>query len=382
MLSRKVVFAHLTRCVSVLAVVAACSDLSEPIAPVETPANDPLVAELVRLGFRPDMIIDHGEQFIVEGDINILKSSLRQFVARHSPSRTSFPDTSEFALQQYRTSTIVTAANADKIVIDLSALDASAPEWASAARLAIASWNLTGQQGSWIGIEEGAPADIYVIPEDTFPTHVAGAARFPIHAAISGKPGDTIWVNPAFLGTASSRHHTVAHEIGHAVGLRHTNWYTRNELDPEGIGAVHIPGTPGLTGETGSIMNGGIAGTPWGSGFTEYDKIAIRTLYPAPDADVVGPTFIDTAGSYSWTGSAVAAPGPITFTWYRENVCITGCYMERYWVGSGPTLGPWPISSGPAFKLFLVVNGPAGQKTEEFQMVGISHILNPCGMFC
>ncbi len=74
--------------------------------------------------------------------------------------------------------------------------------------------------------------------------------------------------------------HIATHEIGHAIGLRHSDWLTRiscGTFDPETqSGAVQIPGTANHT--TNSIMNACLPGASNGE-FRGEDVEAIEFIY-------------------------------------------------------------------------------------------------------
>ncbi len=112
-----------------------------------------------------------------------------------------------------------------------------------------------------------------------------GQAEFPS----GGRSGKYIQI---FGGMASANNdvneHVIGHEMGHALGFRHTD-YARRRCDGSnegqgGIGALFVPGTPsanqwGQIGlDTNSIMISCFDGSEDGE-FSRFDIVAFRYIY-------------------------------------------------------------------------------------------------------
>jgi len=89
----------------------------------------------------------------------------------------------------------------------------------------------------------------------------------------------------AYMNTANKADEVMAHEIGHAIGFRHTDYMNRASCGQNlnegqtttGVGAVHIPGTP--TTVAGSYNSWMMACTNGSPAFSAADGTALNYVY-------------------------------------------------------------------------------------------------------
>ncbi|RXG22377.1 M57 family metalloprotease [Leeuwenhoekiella marinoflava] len=148
-----------------------------------------------------------------------------------------------------------------------------------------------------------------------------GRADFPSN----GNPGSIARI---FSGSGTNNtilRHIWIHELGHTLGLRHTDWFSRQSCgsyNPESInsssvpnanGANHIPGTP--TGfDPTSIMLSCYDNTVTGT-FNNNDIIALEYLYPLPLPVISGISL--TCGTQSQTFTL--SNGGISVAWQKSS---------------------------------------------------------------
>lgn len=280
----------LLACVVVFAV--GCED-SETL-PQSPEVTDPLVSLLVEMGFRPEHIEDHGEYFLVEGDIAFSKMALRDRIKE---------GTRPLDLHQWRRPDLVSQQKVATIKVKFVGVESG---WKTASLNAMATWN--NISGSVVSFSETSGVANTTVTMANLPSGQIAVGEYPAN----GNPGTFIKIDPEYNTYSVLQKQTVmAHEFGHTIGLRHTNWQSQGEET-----AILIGNTPQT--DASSVMNSHIGGIPW-NGFSFWDIEAIRVLYP--NVPVVTVQYINSHPALSWS----SIPGA---TGYRVYYQETSCYWD------------------------------------------------------
>ncbi|MEP1033200.1 M57 family metalloprotease [Ekhidna sp.] len=230
-----------------------------------------VLAKIADLGFNATEVKMYKGELIIEGDIRITLDELDQM----SPGN-SLP-----VEEHYHTDNLVTGTpRTINVYVNMP------QKYRDATDIAITRYNTEGLNLTFNRVGSSGQADIIIraSPWYYYFFGILGSAGFPS----SGNPHGTILMTRAYYDNVSNINGlatTIAHEMGHCIGFRHTDYMDRsyscggssdNEGDG-GVGANHIPGTP--TGPSASSWMLA-CGSPEGDRpFTADDKTALGYVY-------------------------------------------------------------------------------------------------------
>lgn len=229
--------------------------------------------QIKQLGFSTDNVIKEDDHYIVEGDIILHQEDLER-----SNMHENFLRIAES--EQYRTTNLVTGLPRNITVRVVSTLGT---KYINATDAAIARYNALGLRITFSRVTSGG--DIVISKAPNRASYLASAG-FPTS---SGAPYNSVKINSTYLNNNgwndASITSILAHEIGHCVGFRHTDYMDRSyscggSYYNEGastVGAVLIPGTPS-TADPNSWMLACI-GKNVDRPFNSNDVTALNYLY-------------------------------------------------------------------------------------------------------
>lgn len=248
----------------------------------EQPAGALSSSELARiesLGFSTHGVQKIAEGYLVEGDIVLTPADMKA-----SPTSPNLVIARE---EQYHTFNLVTNHPTIRIALNNSSPDHEAA-FSAALNEAISRYNAENLSIEFLRVSTAQSPDITVVAYYEV-SNVLGSAGFPTK---TGDPYNQVKMNTYHYNTSTSNTNTnyigtiMAHEIGHCIGFRHTDYMRRsyscgwggNEGQAKnGIGAVHIPGTP-TNPDARSWMLACI-GSGVNRPFNNNDKVALAYLY-------------------------------------------------------------------------------------------------------
>jgi hypothetical protein len=242
---------------------------NDPVSTLVPEISQDVKARIQALGFHTDEVIATEGGYVVEGDIFLSDAEL--FSPMMEIQALIVGNT-----EQYRTTNLVTGLPRLIKIRVTTTLPASI---VTATDAAIARYNAQGLQLTFSRVTSGGNIVISKAPNGA--GYIASAG-FPS----GGNPFNSIKFNTTYAGwNANTLTSIIAHEVGHCIGFRHTDYMDRSyscggafyNEGASSVGAVHIPGTP--TGPDANSWMLACIGNGINRPFNANDVTALNFLY-------------------------------------------------------------------------------------------------------
>lgn len=267
----------------ILLLVVSCRKVSDDDKPKLT-QNQELLSYIKSLGFSESVIKDLGDEYQVDGDISFpkdMKIPSNKSIKVENPltfnsKLMTTPIVGRSKISQTYTGHLVGETNRINVRISINP---NLTDLINEINGAIDLWNNVENSAIYFSIVSSGSYDIEIRKASI---NGYGVAYFPLN----GSAGALVRINSESMANAGltsiQKKAVIAHELGHCIGFRHTDWQGRestNGADEIGtqVTAIEVPNAGGT--DANSIMNSGSNNTL--SGFlSDKDKLALINLYP------------------------------------------------------------------------------------------------------
>ncbi|NNB94342.1 protease [Corallococcus exiguus] len=227
-----------------------------------------IISNLIEAGFQARDIKVVDASVYVGGDAQVSVEASREMLQSGGDSE-----------EQYRTTNVINKAVVRKICINSTSAFNTYSRLSQGLDLAIQNYNALGLCFTMVrGPTTGCNANITAA--------TAAGMAYNSGYPSGGLPYGTINIGTGWnTSPLDTVEHIITHELGHAVGMRHSDYYsqviscgTGGSEGTAGVGAILIPGTPSTSYVNGSIFNACLPANPTGE-FTSTDITALSYLY-------------------------------------------------------------------------------------------------------
>jgi hypothetical protein len=276
----KTVLSFFVLSVFVLAIVASCSKSAAPETSTSALGKDEKTL-IMKAGFNENWSEKTADgKYLIEGDILLTKEQLQKMAAS-APSHNMIVANEE----HYRTYELVNTGGGIR-TITISMGSGFPAYYSTGLDQSIARYNSYNLNIRFQRVASGG--EIHISGKN-LGVYMGGcilgqAAGFPTN----GNPANGFTLSTSrcatnYISTADKADEVIAHEIGHCIGFRHTDYVNRASCGSTSgesagtIGAVHISGTP--TSVAGSYNSWMMACTNGSPVFNAEDGVALTTVY-------------------------------------------------------------------------------------------------------